>query len=292
MTGSHCTALISSALGQTIPVLILPSMHDSLLAAPAMREHLAKISAWKNVSMLNARTEEGKQKFPVPAQLADEVAHIMNRPLRPTEKILVTMGTTRGYIDDIRYISNYSSGTLGSLICEELYRQGFATFVVAGPCERKPTTATSMKNVLTTSDMLAACTDAENQGLAGGIFCASVLDYEPNETTSGKIKSGKPNFSISFKPTPKIIDLIRLTGLPKIGFKLEVGLSESQTEAVAKDYIKKYNLTMLVTNELASVSATTHRAIAFTKNSQITKLNSKSDIAQHISQQLAQLSAH
>lgn len=30
MTDSHCTALLASALGQTKPVLILPSMHDSL----------------------------------------------------------------------------------------------------------------------------------------------------------------------------------------------------------------------------------------------------------------------
>ena len=291
MTDSHCTALLASALGQTKPILILPSMHDSLLAAPAFKEHLAKISSWENVFILNARLEEGKQKFPDAAHLADEVAHIINRPKRPKSKILVTMGTTRGYLDDVRYISNYSSGTLGSLISEELYRQGFATYVVLGPCERKPTTATILKNVLTTGDMLAACNDASSQGLAGGIFCASVLDYEPTVKTSGKIKSGRSSLSVSFKPTPKIIELISLPGLTKIGFKLEVGLSESEAEDIAKNYIQKYQLTMLITNELSAVTAETHHAIAFSKNGTHATLNSKSEIAQHISKHLSQVAS-
>ena len=136
--------------------------------------------------------------------------------------------------------------------------------------------------------MLAACTEAETQGLVGGIFCASVLDYEPSERSTGKIKSGRPHLSISFKPTPKIIDLISLAGLTKIGFKLEVGLSESQAEEIANEYIKKYNLTMLIANELSAISASKHHAYAFSKNTPNTTLNSKAEIAQHICHHLAQ----
>jgi phosphopantothenoylcysteine decarboxylase / phosphopantothenate---cysteine ligase len=288
MTDSHSTALVASALGQNKPVLILPSMHDSLLAAPAMGEHLAKISSWKNVSMLSSRQEEGKQKFPDPVQLADQIAHILNRPSRPKSKVLVTMGTTRGYIDDVRYISNYSSGALGSLISEELFRQGFSTYVVAGPCEHTPSSATILKSVLTTGDMLAACTEAQSAGLAGGVFCASVLDYEPGERSMGKIKSGRSNLTVSFKPTPKIIDLISLQGLPKIGFKLEIGLSYSQAESLAKDYIQKYKLSMLIANELTAVSATAHHAWAFSKTESSVELNSKAEIARHIAKSLSQ----
>jgi phosphopantothenoylcysteine decarboxylase/phosphopantothenate--cysteine ligase len=284
MTDSHCTALIASALGQQKPVIIVPAMHDSLLAAPAMQEHLAKIGSWKNVFIQQARLEEGKQKFPEPKILADQVAHLMNRPKRPFKPVLITMGTTRGYIDDVRYISNYSSGSLGTAISEELYRQGFKTCIVSGPCEHKPTTYTELQEVFTTGDMQAACMTAERNGLAGGIFCASVLDYEPTEKSLGKITSGQPNLSVTFKPTPKIIGAVNLDGKPKIGFKLESELSETKLKSIAADYIKKYNLTCLIANELSSVSATKHHAWAIPLNGSKTELNSKTEIAKFIAQ--------
>lgn len=287
MTDTHCTALIASALGQQKPVLILPAMHDSLLNAPAMQEHITKISSWSGVSLLESRVEEGKQKFPDPKALADQIAHIINSPQRPDQPILITMGTTRGYIDDVRYISNYSSGSLGSMISEELYRQGFNTTVVAGPSEIKPQCATTVRNVLTTGEMLAECATAEQGGLAGAIFCASVLDYEPSERSLGKIKSGHGNLSVSFKPTPKIIAAIKLEGRPKIGFKLETGLGRSQLKAIATDYIAKYNLAALIANELSAVSSTKHHAFAFVPDHSETELLSKADVARFVFQIMA-----
>jgi phosphopantothenoylcysteine decarboxylase/phosphopantothenate--cysteine ligase len=280
MTDSHCTALVASALGQKKPVIILPTMHDSLREAPAVKEHMAKIAAWDGVFVAAAREEEGKQKFPDPVTFADEVAHIINRPKRPKLPALVTMGTTRGYIDDVRYISNYSSGKLGSTISEELYRQGFATTVICGPCEHKPRVASEQIPVLTTSEMLATAQDAAAKGLCGGVFCASVLDYEPAEKSMGKIKSGRQNLTVHFKPTPKIIEAIHLPNKPKIGFKLEIGLSPDDVKTIAQDYITKYDLSMLIANELSAVSSTKHRAFAVAKDGRMSELTSKDDIAQ------------
>lgn len=267
MTDSHCTALVASALGQKKPVMLLPAMHDSLRAAPAMQEHLQKICAWPNVHRLSAREEEGKQKFPEPDVLADHVAHIINAGTKPRSPVLLTMGTTRGYIDDVRYISNYSSGKLGSLIGEELFRQGFQTLIVCGPCENKPRAASVIRHVMTTSEMLRECKSAEHSGLSGGIFCASVLDYEPSEKTMGKLKSGHDNLTITFKPTPKIIDQVSIEGGAKIGFKLEVGLSNERAKTLAKEYITKYKLTALIANELTAVSDSEHKATAFLADS-------------------------
>jgi phosphopantothenoylcysteine decarboxylase/phosphopantothenate--cysteine ligase len=282
MTDSHCTALAASALGQKKPVMLIPTMHDSLKEAPAQKQHLATISSWPNTHVLGAREEEGKQKFPDPATLADEVSHVVNKSSRPVNPVLITMGTTRGYIDDVRYISNYSSGKLGSLISEELYRNGFQTFVVCGPCEVKPRVATTRADVLTTGDMLAKAREAESQGLTGGVFCASVLDFEPSEKTLGKIRSTHQNLTVHFKPTPKIIGEIQLGGKPKIGFKLETGMSPAEAKSIADTYIKKYGLTMLIANELHAVSASAHHAFAFPAGGNSTELKSKDAIARLI----------
>jgi len=292
-TDSHCTALVASALGQKKPIAILPAMHDSLKLAPAIQKHLETISAWANVHILGSREDEGKQKFPEPDTLADHVAHFINRIQRPKAPILVTMGTTRGYIDDVRYISNYSSGKLGSVISEELYRQGYSTTVIAGPSEVKPRTSSQLQTVLTTGEMLKECECAASVPLTAGIFCASVLDYEPAQKTLGKLKSGHDNLTVSFIPTPKIIDKISVTNGIKIGFKLEVGLSEQQAKQVADDYINKYKLDSLIVNELASVSSSKHLALAFEKSTsdkKPTALGSKSEIAKFIVKLLAKKS--
>jgi phosphopantothenoylcysteine decarboxylase / phosphopantothenate---cysteine ligase len=284
-TDSHCTALIASALGQKKPVAILPAMHDSLKEAPAIKMHLETVRLWKNLHLLQPRTEEGKQKFPEPETLADQVAHHINSPHRPKHPVLITMGTTRGYIDDVRYISNYSSGKLGSIITEELYRQGYTTEVIAGPSEHKPRLPNALHNVLTTTEMLTECERIASKGLTAGVFCASVLDYEPSEKTMGKLRSGHDSLTITFKPTAKIIEKIYVSHGPKIGFKLEVGLSEKKASEIATDYMSRYSLEALIVNELTAVSSSEHKALGFLKKSaeeRPSTLNSKVDIAHFI----------
>lgn len=280
-TDTPTAALVASALGQTKPVLILPAMHDSLAQAPSYRAHIAEVSSWDGVKILTSRLEEGKRKFPEPAALADQVAHELNRQPRGQRKILITMGTTRGYVDDVRYLSNYSSGKLGSTIAEELFRHGYQTSVIAGPAEYKPKVASAVIDIHTTSEMLSACQN-EATGAFGAIFCASVLDYEPTETTSGKIRSGAKDLTISLKPTPKIIEQVKIPGPVKIGFKLETDLTQDRAKDIARDYCRKYRLTALIANRLDSVSASTHQAWAITVTENVTELESKQSIARYI----------
>jgi phosphopantothenoylcysteine decarboxylase/phosphopantothenate--cysteine ligase len=278
-TGTPSLALTSSALGQKKPVIILPAMHDSLANAPSHLQHLETLRNWDGVSILSSREEEGKRKFPEPAVLADQISHILNRATRPAKPVLVTMGTTRGYIDDVRYVSNYSSGKLGSLICDELYRSGYLTHVVCGPCEFKPQNTSVIKDILTTQELLTECKQAESSGLAAAVFCASVLDFEPTEKSSGKLKSTKSELLVRLVPTPKIIQAIDLKGKPKIGFKLETGLTETTAREVAVEYLKKHSLTALIANNLSEVSKSTHFAWAFDSKLTPTVCRSKIEIA-------------
>lgn len=281
ITDTPTAALVASGLGQNLPTFFLPAMHDSLAHAPSYRTHMDTIAKWDGVKILTPRLEEGKRKFPEPATLADQIAHELNRDSKDPAKVLVTMGTTRGYVDDVRYFSNYSSGKLGSTIAEELYRHGYETVIVSGPAEFKPKVASELINVRTTSEMLAAC-QKEAAGSYAAVFCASVLDYEPIQTTTGKIRSGSADLTVKLKPTPKIIEQVGNPGLVKIGFKLEMDLDEKQATMIADDYCKKYQLRALIANNLSAVSATSHWAWAVTSTLNVTRLNSKQEIARHI----------
>ncbi|RZA10458.1 MAG: hypothetical protein EOP10_34745, partial [Proteobacteria bacterium] len=237
VTDTPASALIASYLGMHKPVFIVANMHDSMYDSPFVQENLKKIQTY--CTILGARREEGKQKFPEPAILADEVAHEINRR---SDQILITMGTTRGYIDDVRYISNYSSGALGSRIAEEFYRQGFQTAVVQGPSPIVPKTYTKFIPVETNVQMQSAVKDVEATGIRGGVFAASVLDFVPTEKKSGKIRSSE-DLVVKFEATPKIIASVTTPLVFKVGFKLET--SPASTE-LAQLYLSKYSLSHLV----------------------------------------------
>ncbi len=262
-TDSPAAALIASYLGQGKPVLLLPNMHGSLAASPAVRKNLEAL-AGLGVQLLAARDEEGKRKFPEPAALADEVAHRVNRAApggsARGQRVLITMGTTRGYVDDVRYFSNYSSGALGSETAEELYRMGFDTLVVCGPAQVRPRVATRLVPVETNAEMQAAAEQILRQGAQAAVLAASVLDYVPSAKKSGKISSDAPTLSVDLVRTPKIIDGITPQRPVKVGFKLETGLTEARARELTQKYMPPLGLSLMVLNDLSQVSDRRHTA--------------------------------
>ncbi len=255
LLSSPASALVASYLGQKKPVLLLPNMHDSLIEAPAVCENLAKITDW--VDLLPARLEEGKQKFPDPKELADRISHKLRAP-QLNKNLVLTMGTTRGYIDDVRYISNYSSGALGTEIAHEAFRQGFHTLVVCGPCSIRPTQFSDLVSVETNPEMEAATLrwlrDADV-----GVFAASVLDFVPTQRKSGKVSS-HDELKVDFQRTKKLLQDFNPRGGIKVGFKLEATLDQAKALALAEEYMHKYDLSFMIANALSEVSATDHRA--------------------------------
>ena len=261
LTSTPATALVASYLGVNKPVIMLPTMHESLKKSPAIGANLERLKTF-GVEWLAARLEEGKEKFPDPETTANAVCHLLNRHRRGGIAVFVTMGTTRGFIDEVRYVSNYSSGKLGSLIAEELYRQGYQTDVISGPCSFKPRNASQLIPVSTHDDMDSAVKQSVRCGALGGIFAASVLDFVPETTVAGKLPSKDyPQLTVHLKRTEKIISGIHLQA--KVGFKLEVGLTAERMNELARTYIERYGLTMMVVNDLRDVGESQHRAYVF-----------------------------
>ncbi len=285
-TDTPSSALVASYLGLKKPVLLLPNMHDSLFQSPGIQENLRKIATY-GVKILGARTEEGKQKFPSPDTLADLCAHELAVQRSGSKgRVLVTMGTTRGYIDDVRYISNYSSGALGTAISHELFRYGFETIVVCGPCPVKPTVASQVIDIETNADMEAAIKDVGKQDLHAAVLSASVLDFIPKSRQSGKIRSdSEAGLSLELSPSKKLIKDVK--SKIKVGFKLESGLTAAGAEQFAKDYTSKYNLSLFVINDLAEVSATKHQAKIFNRDgNEFRTVETKGGVARAICQHI------
>lgn len=261
ITDTPSSALATSYCGARKPVLILPNMHSSLSDAPAVKENLLKVSSWGIVAP--SRNEEGKRKFPEPSSLADFVAHHVNLRKKHT---LVAFGGTKAFLDDVRYFGNYSTGALGTLITEELYRHGIQVTAIVGSAEVLPSSYTSLIRVETNQELDLACTSVIKDCDAL-VFAPAVLDYIPEQKVVGKLRSGHERLSVTLVSSKKIIAGLHPKGRIKVGFKLESEKFDEQTlNTLANDYITRYQLSMLVVNQLADVSKSKHKATLFESN--------------------------
>lgn len=268
ITDTPAAALVTSYLGWKRPVIILPSMHDSLAHAPQVQANLEKLrTAAPNVVILGSRLEEGKHKFPEPAVLADHCAHAYNNAVLRNKhthlRVLLTLGGTRAWFDDVRYIGNYSTGRLGTLVTEELHRLGLDVDVIAGAAEYLPRCYQSLTRVATNEDLAREADSIVKKGTDALVHAAAVLDFAPVQKTTGKTPSSSGKQTIELAPTPKIIDGMKSKGPAKVAFKLETGVDEKKAAEIARDYITRHGLSMLVVNNLADISADRHKAWIF-----------------------------
>ncbi len=261
VTDNPGLALAASYLGQNKPLIVIPNMHESLFVSPIIAKNIETLK--QHAIVLKGRTEEGKQKFPESKVLADQIAHIVNSSNQDLTPVVISLGGTKAYLDDVRYISNYSSGRLGSFISEELYRWGHKVHVVVGSALHQPETYTTLTKAETNAEMLAAIIHHIDGGVKRVVLAASVLDYEPDAVEAGKVKSNRPEWQVSFKPTQKIIAEVAGRVEQLVGFKLETELSHESAEKIAQEYSEKYSLSMLVMNQLKDVSESQHKALIF-----------------------------
>lgn len=259
--------LALSYLGTKKPIIVVANMQESLFLAPTLQKNLQSLAPF--VTFLDARHEEQKLKFPEPHILADQIAHVINRPLRPDKPVLVTMGSTRGYIDDVRFVTNASTGSLGSEICHELYRRGFETIVACGSARVEPLVYSEKRLTYTNGEMLEFCLEKSRLGLYAGIFVAAVLDFIPSTTAKGKISSDQAQLHIEMKRSEKIISKLNQFIGPKIGFKLGSNLTQIEMDQLASTYLDRYQLDLIVVNDIKQLSPTDHPARIYRRNGDI-----------------------
>lgn len=148
----------------------------------------------------------GKGRMSEPEQIVEAVSeYFTNRATLHGKSVLVTAGGTIERIDPVRYISNFSTGTMGYAIARELERRGAKVTLVSSATHVKlsPTSRIRLIRVESAQEMYyAALENFEQMNLA--IFCAAVADYTPVEVAKQKIKHTDERMVIELRPTRDI----------------------------------------------------------------------------------------
>ena len=194
------TTFATTALGRSMPILIVPAMHHSMFRHPALSENSAKLARW-GIEIIAPRIEEGKAKI---ADIDEIVLRseraVLGRPLEG-KRVLITSGPCRETVDDVRILTTRSSGRMGRELALQAFRLGADVTIVHRdtlPC---------IRNIpVETADEMRESVLSELAGRGADIYisAAAISDFAPRKT-EGKIPSGKPAV-IDLLPLPKLLD--------------------------------------------------------------------------------------
>ena len=170
-------------------------------------------------------------------------------------RVLVTAGPTREYLDDVRYLSNASSGRMGYALAEAVLEAGWEAVLVSGPVELPPPAGCEFHPVVTTAEMREACVELF-PGCQGVIAAAAVCDYKPATRFPGKLsKQGGPITLEMIETDDVLAELGRMKGTRwVVGFALEA--QNPRENALQK--LRRKNCDWIVLNRPSAIGAETN----------------------------------
>ena len=104
---------------------------------------------------------------------------------------LITIGSTREYIDPVRYISNESSGKQGMSLIKGLLKKNYRIICLHGYLQVKPIISKKIKYIFTPNAKSMLQEAKKNFKVDIAIFNAAVSDFYVKSFSKNKIKSKK-----------------------------------------------------------------------------------------------------
>ena len=283
---------------------LIAASHVPLVVAPAannnMIEHFATQNSLEILKKNGALVVEpvlktlacgdvGKGGLANPEVIVEAAIKRLSKPIFVGKKVVISGGATTEKIDDVRAITNFSSGKMARALARAFYYAGaevklFASFETSNePFE-------SFK-FSSSSELLELC-KSECEGANLLVMCAAVSDFVPTKI-DGKIKKEDvgESLNLSLKRNVDILQSLKEFKCKKIGFKLEIS-NESALKS-ARSMLEKKALDAVCLNILGEKNgfASEQNEVNFiTKNSEILlPLASKDEIAGRIVELAANL---
>ena len=247
------TTMVSTAFGSSIPIVVVPAMHESMYH-PLIEKNISVLKKY-GIDVLGPRISEGKAKIAKVDDIIDRVIDLLiTKKDLEGKRILITAGPSREAIDNVRYLSNKSSGRMGIEIAKEASARGADVLLVAGECMVKIPEYIKTNHVESADDFIKVVKDEiSNNNYDFFISAAAISDYKPVDLIEGKISSDNiKELNVNMKLTPKILDIARRKDykLFIIAFKAETNVSRTELIDRAYDRLLKSESDLIVANDV------------------------------------------
>ena len=296
-------AMLSCILACRAPKLIAPAANTAMLENPATQNSLKvlKERGFMIVSSCEktlACGDVGKGALASPKDIVLSAARMLGANSRissvnsriPTKnsrisKVIITAGACYEMIDDVRAITNLSSGKMGLALAFAYYLRGFDVTLISS-AQNLPKSIENLEflSFKSSADLLEIL---KNKKLAKDdllVMAAAISDYIPVKKAKGKIKKSGANLNLELKENIDILSSLKELKCKKIGFKME--MDEQSALSSAKNMLENKALDAVCLNVLKAQNyfgSEQNEVLFITKNSQkMLKMASKHEIAAQI----------
>ncbi len=259
------TSCASVALGGGVPILLAPAMHAHMGLNPAIRENLEKLQSW-GVGIVPSVSAEGEEKIASPEEITAAVLHRLGGGPWAHRRVVVLGGAARESIDEVRSVTNESSGVTALALANQAYYRGADVELWAGSLQVAVPGWISVTPWRGVEDLLALVRrrGSDLRGAAAIFVPAALSDYVL-ERRSGKIPSrSHDTLTLTLRKAPKVLpEIRRLAPRPTrlVAFKLEAGTSPTLLEEEGRRLARETGADWVVANDVASMGGTETNAL-------------------------------
>ena len=259
---ANTVSKIACGICDNLLTSIICAFNKPVIVAPAMNTNMWKNEViQKNISTLKTRGcivippetgslacgVEGEGRLCDINKIYNKTVEVLNvSKILKGKKIVITAGGTVEKIDPVRYISNFSSGKMGTALADCAHNMGASVELISTFNIERPYPITKVQSADEVLKVLKEKFDFTD----GIIMAAAVADYRPENYAVNKIKkNGQDKMTISLTPTPDILKIISNSSTKAVivGFCAE---SENLIEN-AKTKIKNKGCDFIIANDIS-----------------------------------------
>jgi phosphopantothenoylcysteine decarboxylase / phosphopantothenate---cysteine ligase len=241
------TTCATTAIGSGVPVLLVPAMHLSMYDHTIIQKNI-KICKKHGVLFIDPFISGNKAKSPEVLEIVETVIRTIGKQDFRNKKVLIIGGATAEPLDDIRVLTNRSSGKTAVALSVNAFERGADVELWYGYATEPIPPFISFKRFETVADLLQLVKKNRIQ-FDDVIVCAAIANYIPQKQ-KGKIPSGKQTLSIDWSQAPVVLESLRAQ-FPKakiVAFKTEE--KKQNVRRRTRHLLTKYGLYGAIGNTL------------------------------------------
>ena len=314
--GLGSNLLLQTALAYPRMKLIAPAANTNMLKNPITQASL-KMLKLCNYEIISSQTKElvckdvGDGAMAEPIDIFEATCReLLKEEYWRNSKVVISGGGTLEKIDDVRYISNFSSGKMAASLARALYYKGADVCLVASRgYENLPkdihiikvdssnemyeylvdSLRVAKKGILTKPTLMDSSTPTLILKKPYLFMVAAVSDYIPSYPQEGKLKKDLigTSWNLELKQNIDILKSLDKEGIYSIGFKAE--MDETTALNSATSMIKNKNLDgvcLNIINEENSFGSDNNNIELILKNSSQKFSGSKLEVSMNILENL------
>ena len=253
--------MLQCALAFSGMKILAPSANTNMLENPITQANL-KMLGIANYTILDTQTKElacktvGNGAMAEPLDIFYQSAReLLKEEYWADRRVIVTGGGTIEKIDEVRYLSNFSSGKMASSLATALYLKGADVNLIATRFDADLPQNMHKIDVQDSAEMLEYLTDSIRIAKKGKLskptlvrdehihviqknpflfMAAAVSDYVPAFPQDGKLKKESlgDTWELPLKKNIDILNSIDKEGITVVGFKAEMDKTDAKSNAV------------------------------------------------------------